>query len=375
MLDNYPSDLRAQVHEDLTMRARGGTFVYLIAWLVSSIWAGIPASHPVPFYLNTLIFFITSLLRLAHYISVKKDPLYKVGLMSKVLIFLVLFGGLHWGILSAWIFFNEFSTLLYPYLVMLAAFAIGGSTTLSISREIRILYPLLMFLPGILQGALFDRNSESMLYSLLAVLAYLYVLEASRGASKDYYTAIINGRIAAERARLMEQQSNTDPLTLLKNRLYFNRRFTEEWVRSSRLKVPLSILMLDIDYFKNINDKYGHIVGDECLQAVARTLEDQLPRGTDTIARYGGEEFVILLTNTKSDMAKKIARRLVLAVSEISLLKDEQDISLSCSVGVATVIPDHQSRQELLLIAADAAMYQAKDNGRNQWAVADWGDV
>lgn len=372
MSGNYPPILKSQVHEDLTIRARGGMFVYLAVWLVSTIWANVPASHPVFFYLNTLLISITLLLRLLHYRIVRKNPQYKIDLMSRALILLVLFSALHWGLLSAWILYsNEFPQLNYPYMIMLAAFAIGGTTTLSISREIRIFYPVLMFIPALLQGLLFDENSLFLMLSLLALLSYIYVLEASRVSSEDYYKAITNGKIAAERAHMLEKLSNTDPLTLLKNRLYFNSRFIEEWKRCGRLQIPLSIMMIDLDHFKNINDTYGHVYGDKCLQKVARTLQIQLPRVTDTIARYGGEEFVILLTNTELDMAEKIADKLVRRISDIKLLKDNQAIAVSCSIGVACSVPSHLVDHELLLIAADNAMYQAKQRGRNQWATAE----
>lgn len=285
---------------------------------------------------------------------------------------MILLSALHWGLLSAWIFYSvDFPLLDFPFIIMLAAFTIGGSVTLSISREIRIFYPLLMYIPGLLQGFLYDQNTLFLMLSLLTLVSYIYVLEASRVSCKDYYKAITNEKIAAERARKLEQLSNIDPLTQVKNRLYFNKRFIEEWKRGCRQQTSLSIMMLDLDYFKKINDNYGHVYGDRCLKKVAMVLQEQLPRSTDTIARYGGEEFVILLTNTTLETAEKIADRLVLAISEIKLSKDDQVIKVSCSIGVACTIPDHHVNHELLLIAADSAMYQAKQKGRSQWATSE----
>lgn len=343
-------------------------YVYLIVWLVSTIWAEIPTNNPIFFYLNTLILSGILLLRVVHYRIVRKKPHFNVDLMSRVLILLILISALHWGLISAWIFYSkEFPLLDYPFMVMLSAFAIGGSITLSVSREIRIFYPTLMYAPSLIQGFLFDNNALFLILALLAFLSLIYILEASRVSSMDYFQAITQENIASERASTLEELSNTDPLTRVKNRLFFNRQFTEEWKRHDRLHAPISIMMLDLDHFKYINDNYGHVCGDQCLQEVAQTLQTQIPRSTDTIARYGGEEFVILLKNTKLEMAEKIADRLVQAISEIKLTKDAQAISVSCSIGVASTIPNYQVNGELLLIAADTAMYQAKKNGRNQW--------
>ncbi len=360
------------MHKDLTIRARGGMYVYMATWLASALWVDIPTQNPVFFYLNTLILGIILLIRLIHYRIVRKTPEYNVDFMSRVLILVILASALHWGILSAWVFYtNEFPMLFFPYIVMLAAFTIGGSVTLSISREIRIFYPLLMYIPSLLQGFLFDQNTLFLMISLLTFVSYLYVLETSRVSSRDYYKAITNEKKANERALMLEKLSNTDPLTRVKNRLYFNRIFSDEWMRCSRLQAPLSIMMLDLDHFKKINDNYGHIYGDQCLQKVAKTLKTQLPRATDTIARYGGEEFVILLVNTELDYAEKIAGKLIQAISEIEVLKDNKAIPISCSIGVASTIPNHHVSNELLLIAADNAMYKAKALGRHQWVSAE----
>ena len=165
----------------------------------------------------------------------------------------------------------------------------------------------------------------------------------------------------------MEQLSITDQLTKLKNRLYFDKKFDEEWQRSSRMKLPLSVLLIDIDNFKEINDNYGHLFGDECLRLIASTISSELLRASDCVARYGGEEFVALLPNTEEDETRAIAEKLVKAISNVGSKIDDKKINITCSIGGATTLPDYQDNKEHLLKQADIALYQAKNNGRNQY--------
>ena len=208
-------------------------------------------------------------------------------------------------------------------------------------------------------------------YSFLATLALLslvYVFDAARLTSHDYWKAVKSNLLAEQRTKQLEKLSITDPLTRLKNRMYFNTRYREEWKRCNRLGIKLSVLMIDLDNFKRINDTYGHLFGDECLREIAATLQRQIPRETDVIARYGGEEFVVLLPDTKLADAERIAERLVKATAENEVKYNDQSIFLTASVGVACAKPDHQNDGESLLRTADHALYAAKENGRNQWA-------
>ncbi len=371
MLDSYHSSLKQQALVDLTMRARGGIVIYLIIWLVMSSWGNVSQTSPLFFYLNTALFIAIAVARIFHYLLCKKNPYANVDLMSKWLVFFILAGAVHWGLMTAWVIFTgEYNELHYPFIFIVAAFAIGGTLTLSISRKIRVFYPLFIAGPTWLL-LIFIGGTENMVLAILGLLSLAYVVEAARVSASDYWQAIDNHRIANERARAMEQLSITDPLTKLNNRMYFNRRFSEEWKRCSRLQIPLSIMMIDLDHFKKINDSYGHVFGDECLKKVAIALKGELLRVTDTLSRYGGEEFVILLPDTDLDNAKIIASRLVKVISLLKMTINEQSVSISCSIGLACTVPDHAINNQTFLITADRALYQAKEKGRNRWYVAD----
>ena len=160
--------------------------------------------------------------------------------------------------------------------------------------------------------------------------------------------------------------SKTDHLTGLYNRQTFDGFFELKFSQAIRQVKKMSLVMLDIDNFKNINDSYGHPVGDECIKAVAEYLRQTNLRKDDFVARYGGEEFVIILFNTDISLAKEISQRICYGLSQIKLSAGQNKIVLTASFGVAELIYNHVDNTSELLKLADDALYQAKALGKNQ---------
>ncbi|MDQ6993036.1 MAG: diguanylate cyclase [Mariprofundus sp.] len=170
--------------------------------------------------------------------------------------------------------------------------------------------------------------------------------------------------------RELKRISTLDGLTGIANRRCFNETLSYEWKRSQREKLPVSLLMVDVDYFKNFNDEYGHPSGDECLQRVAKALEVSALRAADLTARYGGEEFALILANTDEIGAMRVAQAVRNSILKLAIphaLSATASV-VTVSVGVATVVPEYQADYMQLLKAADQGLYQAKQNGRNQVA-------
>lgn len=158
-----------------------------------------------------------------------------------------------------------------------------------------------------------------------------------------------------------------DHVTGLANRRTFDRELSREWNRAVRERGSLTLLMIDIDHFKNYNDHYGHIAGDQCLQTIASIILKSMVRSTDLAARYGGEEFAVILPGSHGDGARIIAERLREAIIRASLPHQGSNWEqVSISIGVATVYPTRETHEIQLIEAADCALYQAKRNGRNQ---------
>ncbi|MFE8071740.1 diguanylate cyclase [Marinobacteraceae bacterium S3BR75-40.1] len=169
----------------------------------------------------------------------------------------------------------------------------------------------------------------------------------------------------------LKEMSHTDDLTRLWNRRYFNERFAEEYRRASREQIPLGVVMLDIDHFKAINDRHGHLTGDRCLAKLAETLGGEIHRPSDMVARFGGEEFVVMLPNTDKQGARHVAERIRKAVEQLTILTTEdKPLTLTVSAGYIAMIPTEDYAPEDFLALADEALYSAKMNGRNQTCAA-----
>ncbi|UXY54465.1 GGDEF domain-containing protein [Pseudomonas tohonis] len=167
--------------------------------------------------------------------------------------------------------------------------------------------------------------------------------------------------------RTAVQSALRDPLTDTGNRIAMDQALQREVDLARRSQQPLSVLMLDIDHFKRINDEYGHSTGDEVLKAVATTLKAKL-RNVDMVFRYGGEEFLVLLSSTCREAAGMVGERLRMGVMEIQYLVGGRPIELSMSLGCATLLPAESVGS--LLRRADSALYVAKRNGRNRLSMA-----
>jgi len=170
--------------------------------------------------------------------------------------------------------------------------------------------------------------------------------------------------LALENARLYTQ-AVTDSLTGLYNRKFINERIFEEMVRSRRYARDCSLILLDIDHFKNINDSHGHAVGDSVIKRVAEILRENA-RTSDVVARYGGEEFLMLLTETDIVGAKSLAERVRVAVEGAEIRVADQMVSVTVSCGVSGYLEGFENKLAAFVAEADKALYRAKNGGRNR---------
>jgi diguanylate cyclase (GGDEF)-like protein/PAS domain S-box-containing protein len=208
-------------------------------------------------------------------------------------------------------------------------------------------------------------------------------MEVSARVVRDPVTAepketIIVMRDITERKRLEEKlsaQALTDGLTGLANRRAFDGDLDREWKRTLRDGTQISLLLLDIDHFKQFNDRYGHQVGDDCLRAIAVAVKEAV-RATDVVARYGGEEIAVILAGTDSAGAVEVADKVRCAIEHLRLTHEgnpDGESLVTASVGVATALARSGGTMrmpESLLQAADSALYKAKNDGRNRIATA-----
>jgi len=190
--------------------------------------------------------------------------------------------------------------------------------------------------------------------------------------SKPYNSEILKLRVhnniqRINQLRITEDASFTDILTNLSNRRGFDIKIGQEWRRAMREQSFLSILLIDIDKFKSVNDIYGHLQGDVVLKTISEIFSQELKRGSDFVARWGGEEFVALLSNTSLEEAIQIAERIRLNVENANIPCDNnQIIKITISIGINSEIPKKGEILDDFIKMADVALYTAKRKGRNR---------
>jgi diguanylate cyclase (GGDEF)-like protein len=362
--------LERQALLELARRAGRGIYLHLPMWVLLAIWGDLPHRLPLFFWINTAIFALMTPLRLLllrHYPRWVVDAPHRARVTNLVPLLLQ---ALHWGLLSAlaqqWPALESLAT---PLLLMAVGLATAGSIFLSLSRMLRLCYPLAALLPTIV-SMLLAPSAGRLLIVIMALALLTYLLQATQLVHEDYWAAATARLQLEERARSLEFLSFTDALTGIANRLNFDQSLPQAWANAVREAHPLSILLIDLDHFKRINDRYGHPFGDECLKAAAQALAEPLQRNNDMLARYGGEEFIALLFDVDAAGARVVAQRLLRSVAGVRLSCEGESVRLACSIGVTTLDPKAPISAGALVERADKALYEAKQQGRNRVVAA-----
>ena len=168
----------------------------------------------------------------------------------------------------------------------------------------------------------------------------------------------------------LHELSSLDGLTGIANRRQFDESLEREWKRASRNDLPLSLILIDIDFFKPFNDNYGHQAGDDCLIKVAKALQETIVRPTDVIARYGGEEFTAILPDTNAEGAVVVAEKLRQAVESLNIPHEHSSAADTVTISLGIADKSNLADLEALIHKADEYLYEAKESGRNRYIMA-----
>ncbi|MRR15469.1 MAG: GGDEF domain-containing protein [Deltaproteobacteria bacterium] len=353
-----------RVISDLKKRSAFGLVFYILLSVVVVFADNFYDRHAV----LTLVFIGAlvgvCLFRLAHLILSPRIPERYTTLSSGIFFGSVVLSALIWGVALALVMLqpNEYSTQLIMT-VCVAGLAAGGVVAFVPHLRLAVTYDLAMLMPVIVI-MLVTGSSLSLALMIFSFAVYM-VLVATRG-NEEYWDALENEDLLKIKSRELARLSNTDVLTGLFNRRYFDKALEKEWKRSGRNNSAIGVILLDIDYFKRINDTFGHPAGDAYLKELAGKLTSVFKRDTDIVARYGGEEFIVLLPDADADRALQMAREAILRVGAMNIDYQGSRIGATISAGVSVGVPDFNLRPDSIIASADKALYLAKKQGRNR---------
>jgi diguanylate cyclase (GGDEF)-like protein len=282
--------------------------------------------------------------------------------------------GAWWGSAAVAVLTQSDDTVAQFMFIAVAVGYIGAATVRNGSSPPAAAGQILLAEVPLFVACLLSEEPYIRLFSLFILLHVVACLLLVRFMSQTRLELVLtderNGRLL-ERLRqangLLEEQAMTDPLTGLANRRSFDAALAAEVQRAVRARQPLSLLLLDIDRFKLLNDKVGHQAGDGCLAAIAAALSETVRDATDTVARYGGEEFAVILPFTDAGDAHVVAEKLRTTVEALRWeYVRGRSMPLTVSIGGATVLPERSFEPAQLISLADKALYAAKEAGRNR---------
>ena len=323
------------------------------------------------------IHIVVSLIRLAATVRFTKSNIVEYPALerwARAYVAGTFISGLIWGSLS--LFFDP----AWPTAYQVTLFMIYTGTTagaFNTNSSFFVAFPMFYLPPSACLMYMMLRQSVDG-YFVLASLFMIYIILMYLSALKFHNRLAHSLEVRFENERLAEQlaQSNQkltyladmDELTGISNRRGMDRYLRSEWNMHFRAGKPLSLLFIDLDFFKQYNDTYGHEGGDQCLIQVANILRNHSQRSNDMAARFGGEEFAVILPETSEDDAVRIAETILADLESLQIPHSTSSVAkhVTLSAGIATMVPNQPDSEDLLLLSADKALYQAKNMGRRQ---------
>lgn len=358
-----------RVLEDLENRSTVGMYFYLVITLVVLSVNGFYQRHPVFSGLFFAAMVIIAGFRIFQFYHFRRLNELNKDFNTRAFFASVYATALTWGVGFAYFMLQPGESASHLLMVTsTAGLTAGGVVAFIPAWRVSVLYTVFMIGPAVIIMTI-TRTHLPVVFLFLLYGLYLPII-ASRG-NREYWDALENEHLLKVKSEEIEKLSRIDGLTGLYNRRYFEEIFNQQWKTAARNAIPISIIIGDVDYFKTVNDTYGHQAGDAFLQEIARLLGRIIKRETDVIARYGGEEFVILLLNLDTGETRKLAEQIRSEMENLRFPYEGQHISATISLGAASCIPGKQSQKEEFLKAADEALYRAKNLGRNHVIFSD----
>jgi len=354
--------------QDIQIRTRLGGIYYLLAWLLTWLFSAAPAEQLGLGLGVSACFALLFALRLLHCLPSREatQPLRRWIDQHWVLLLLSALG---WGLIQGWVLLRpEFQASRMLALISTIAFSTALGYNFPMRRGRALLAIVLFYLPGLSVLATDWGGQRALLIILLLYLSHL-LLALARGHREYRGTLALELQLLEQREHL-EQLSRTDSLTQLGNRYQFNNLFPAMVASAQRQAAPLSLVLMDIDFFKRVNDEHGHVAGDTCLQAFAERMRQVFRRDSDALLRLGGEEFGVLLPDTPLEQAQQLAEGFRRDLAGHGFALRDGALPLTASLGVGCFDPQRDAGAEAFFKRVDDALYRAKAAGRDRLVLA-----
>ncbi len=350
--------LKYQASKDLSQRSIMGIYVYLLGWIILAIPTKFFLSHPKLSLCFTLLFIVFSIIRTPLIVFFEKIYNYNRKLWSWLFASAIWLPALTWGIICAIsISTPEYRDMFYLTIIVVSGIAGGGVIVILPSRVLTIGLVGCLLMPSIL--VLLSGIQHEPFLQLFFLIYMIGMIIVTSTPYQIYWSNM-------KHTEILEKLNKMDGLTELNNRCYFDDALARNFKQAQRLKCELTVILFDIDNFKKINDKHGHLVGDECLRKVAKTIKFCVKREMDTVARFGGEEFAVILPGTGREGGVRLAESIRANIEMLPPVHGKTPFHITISAGVATMIPAQGEHKETLINKADTALYQAKSEGKNR---------
>lgn len=343
---------------DLEKRSKNGAYIYIAIWSVVGVGTQFYQRFPVLFLAILALFVLFGLLRLLSYkyselLRTKKRLLWNVTIYFNALVPVLTLG----VVFSLSLVSTTFEPLFLYLLICICGVLSGGIVDFAPRFDVSSSFVIAVLIPALVSLIFLadDRIIEAVLISIYG----LYMFLLARKLSKEYTTRIM------QQVQL-ERLNNEDSLTGIANRRSFDKSFVDIWGISSRPDGRISLMLIDIDLFKRVNDTYGHAVGDEVIKNVAKAIREVCRRESDIVARIGGEEFTVLISTKDQNFILELAERIRTNVANMQMQSDSGSFQVTVSIGVATLEPSREMAPKTLFTLADSNLYVAKESGRNR---------
>ncbi|MFA5321833.1 MAG: GGDEF domain-containing protein [Smithella sp.] len=356
-----------RVLQDLKKRSSFGTIFYILLAVIIVLSDNYYERHRI----FSMFFFLSMLgicsFRLIH-LAVSRNMSKRYETININIFFIsVIVSALIWGITFSLILLQqgEYTTQMFTT-VLICGLCAGGVVAFTPNRWLSIYFNISMLMPAAV--SLFVHGLHINL-AIMIILFSLYLVIITYRGNREYWNALENEYLLELKSNELAHLSNTDVLTGLYNRRYFNQALDLEWKRSGRNKAILSIIIFDIDNFKDINDTFGHQAGDEYLTKTAAILNAVFKRDYDIVARYGGEEFIVLLPGINAEQARQLAEQVRKNIEFLILHHQGNKLATTISGGIMCCVADFNITPDYIVACADKALYKAKQTGRNMVVV------